>query len=265
MTNDSRLDDYLTKLERLLMLFSVSDRAEIILEIKSHVHSALARDPNTQMDSILSALGEPEFVANRYLMERGMKPAKPEAMGLIANKSYASVSKRLLAKVLDTLLIFIPIAIVGNVLPIVGGFIALFLYYPIFESSVLRGTPGKVWAGIQVVDLQGRRVSFQAAVIRHLVSYASAAIACIGYVMAFFTERKQTLHDLVAETVVVYGRDEHTFASAWTDSFKEAVGSKSFQDSENSVSKLERLQKLKESGTLTEEEFQKEKRKILGE
>src|SRR5690606_30737669 len=30
-----------------------------------------------QMDSILAALGEPETVANRYLMERGMKPTKP--------------------------------------------------------------------------------------------------------------------------------------------------------------------------------------------
>ncbi len=186
-------------------------------------------------------------------------------MDLIANTNYASFSKRLLAKILDTLLIFIPIAVVGHVLPFVGGFIALFLYYPIFESSVLRGTPGKVWAGIQVVDLQGKRISFQAAIIRHLVSYASAAIACVGYLIALFTERKQTLHDLVSETVVVYGRDEHPFTTAWTDSFKESIGTKAFQGGEDSVSKLERLQKLKESGTLTEEEFQEEKRKILGQ
>jgi hypothetical protein len=54
----------------------VSDRAEIITEIKSHVLSALDRDPQTRLDSVLSALGEPETVANRYLLERGMKPTK---------------------------------------------------------------------------------------------------------------------------------------------------------------------------------------------
>lgn len=77
MMNDPRLELYLTSLESALRPFPVSDRAEIITEIKSHVLSALERDPQTPLDSVLGALGEPETVANRYLLERGLKPTKP--------------------------------------------------------------------------------------------------------------------------------------------------------------------------------------------
>lgn len=75
--NDPRLEKYLTTLEQALKAFPVSDRAEIITEIKSHVQSALSRDPSQQLDTVLRALGEPETVANRYLIERGLKPTKP--------------------------------------------------------------------------------------------------------------------------------------------------------------------------------------------
>ena len=77
MNRDPRLERYLSTLESALKPFPVSDRAEIITEIKSHVYAALERDPQATIDGILAALGEPEIVANRYLLERGMKPAKP--------------------------------------------------------------------------------------------------------------------------------------------------------------------------------------------
>ena len=76
MTTDPRLERYLSTLEKALMPFPASDRAEIITEIKSHVLAALDRDPETRLDTILASLGEPETVANRYLLERGMKPTK---------------------------------------------------------------------------------------------------------------------------------------------------------------------------------------------
>lgn len=77
MNRDPRLERYLSTLENALKPFPVSDRAEIITEIKSHVLSALERDPQASVDGILAALGEPEIVANRYLLERGLKPGKP--------------------------------------------------------------------------------------------------------------------------------------------------------------------------------------------
>src|SRR5215217_1399531 len=77
MSDEQKLEQYLSRMESVLKTFPTSDRAEVILEIKSHVYSALESDPNQTMVGILNALGEPEVVANRYLMERGLKPTRP--------------------------------------------------------------------------------------------------------------------------------------------------------------------------------------------
>jgi hypothetical protein len=75
--NDPRLERYLETLEQSLKPLSVSSRAEIVTEIKSHVMSALDRDPAQSLDSVLNALGEAQTVANRYLLEQGRQPVKP--------------------------------------------------------------------------------------------------------------------------------------------------------------------------------------------
>lgn len=73
---DVKLEAYLSALDRALGLVPVSQRADIILEIKSHVLDARARTPETSTADLLSSLGAPEQVANRYLLERGLTPAK---------------------------------------------------------------------------------------------------------------------------------------------------------------------------------------------
>lgn len=77
MPTDPRLENYLATLDRVLGPIPVSDRADIVMEIKSHVLAALDRDPQASLDSVLEALGPAEVVANRYLIERGLKPSKP--------------------------------------------------------------------------------------------------------------------------------------------------------------------------------------------
>lgn len=77
MTTDPNLESYLSRLDKALSLISVSDRAEIVTEIKSHVIEAQSKDSGASLSSILAALGEPETVANRFLIERGLKPGKP--------------------------------------------------------------------------------------------------------------------------------------------------------------------------------------------
>lgn len=71
-----KLERYLTRVDAALGSIAVSERADIITELKSHILSELDRNPNQSMDSILRALGEAEHVANRYLLERGLKPTK---------------------------------------------------------------------------------------------------------------------------------------------------------------------------------------------
>lgn len=77
MSTDPQLETYLASLDKALAGISVSERADIVTEIKSHVLDARERDSSQTIASILAALGEPEIVANRYLLERGLKPGRP--------------------------------------------------------------------------------------------------------------------------------------------------------------------------------------------
>ncbi|NUM87974.1 MAG: DUF1700 domain-containing protein [Bdellovibrionales bacterium] len=77
MTLDTQLENYLNRLDKALSAIAVSERAEIITEIKSHVLEAQQRSPERSLSSILESFGEPETVANRYIMERGLKPTPP--------------------------------------------------------------------------------------------------------------------------------------------------------------------------------------------
>jgi uncharacterized RDD family membrane protein YckC len=54
-----------------------------------------------------------------------------------------------------------------------------------------------------VTDLDGGRISFGRAIGRILAKLFLSGICLIGYIMFFFTEKKQTLHDLLASTLVV--------------------------------------------------------------
>jgi hypothetical protein len=83
MNIDPRLEQYLQRLESVLRPMPLSDRADIVIEIKSHVLSALERDPSSNIDQILKSLGEPEVVANKYLLERGLKPTKPPVSPIV--------------------------------------------------------------------------------------------------------------------------------------------------------------------------------------
>jgi len=76
-------------------------------------------------------------------------------------------------------------------------------YFTLLESSRLQATFGKLLLGIKVVDLSGNRISFAKATGRFFARILSGQILLIGLLMAAFTKRKQTLHDLLAGTLVV--------------------------------------------------------------
>jgi len=78
------------------------------------------------------------------------------------------------------------------------------LYYAFFESSKKMATPGKFILGLKVTDFSGSRISFGKATGRYFSKFLSSMILGIGYIMAAFTERKQTLHDILANCFVIY-------------------------------------------------------------
>lgn len=77
------------------------------------------------------------------------------------------------------------------------------LYYAAMESSSKQATLGKMALGIAVTDMDGRRVSFARATGRHFAKWISSLILCIGFLMIAFTEKKQGLHDIIANCLVV--------------------------------------------------------------
>ncbi len=77
------------------------------------------------------------------------------------------------------------------------------LYYAGLESSSLQGTLGKRLMGIKVTDLDGDPIGFGTATGRFLGKAISSLILGIGYLMAAFTGKKQALHDMIAGTLVM--------------------------------------------------------------
>jgi Tfp pilus assembly major pilin PilA len=78
----------------------------------------------------------------------------------------------------------------------------------VLESSSLQATVGKLALGIKVTDMQGERISFGRALGRAVCRIISNFTFFIGYVVAAFTARRQTLHDMIASTLVVRKRFE---------------------------------------------------------
>jgi len=137
-------------------------------------------------------------------------------------KKYAGFWIRFLASIIDSLILgplsfvlgfliwasvlssdnFIQILLYDLVGSLILIFISLF-YFSLLESSSLQGTIGKLAVGIKVIDLKGKRISFLRAVGRYLAKYLSILIFFIGFIMIAFTKKKQGLHDLIAETIVI--------------------------------------------------------------
>lgn len=79
----------------------------------------------------------------------------------------------------------------------------VWLYYALMESSRFKGTLGKLALGIAVVDERFEKVSFGRASARYWSKCVSVVTLYIGFLMAGFTEKKQALHDKIANTYVV--------------------------------------------------------------
>ncbi len=87
------------------------------------------------------------------------------------------------------------------------------IYFGWMHSSSMQASLGKMAIGIKVVRGDGTRVSFWRAFLRSLFYVVFSAVTCglgvlVSGLMAALTERKQALHDMVCDTLVV---DKHAF------------------------------------------------------
>ncbi|HEX4141765.1 MAG TPA: RDD family protein [Candidatus Methylacidiphilales bacterium] len=102
-----------------------------------------------------------------------------------------------------------PQAMIGiGLLLMADGFMIIilrWLYFALMESSAWQATIGKKVLGLRVTGMDGQRIGFGRATGRYFGKFLSALILMIGFMMAGWTARKQALHDMIANTLVVKG------------------------------------------------------------
>jgi uncharacterized RDD family membrane protein YckC len=84
--------------------------------------------------------------------------------------------------------------------------VATWLYFALLESSLWQATIGKKAFGLYVTDIEGRRLTLSRATGRTFAKYLSSMTAGVGFVICGLTTKKQALHDLVANCLVLSGR-----------------------------------------------------------
>lgn len=174
--------------------------------------------------------GLPNVAASNPVPPYAAPPAPYQAVAPGAGVGYGGFWIRVVAAIIDTIILRIVVAPVGMVfggLGLAGGLmpgmprsgLALFgggvtfiflifgswLYEAFMESSSYQATLGKMIFGMKVTDLNGNRISFGQATGRHFAKWLSGMILGIGYIMVGFSDRKQGLHDLLAGTLVLRG------------------------------------------------------------
>lgn len=81
--------------------------------------------------------------------------------------------------------------------------VGAWLYSALMESSPWQATLGKRAVGLQVLTSTGQRLSFGQATVRHLMKFLSLFTAAVGFMMSGWTKRRQALHDLPVDAIVV--------------------------------------------------------------
>ncbi|HEY3412597.1 MAG TPA: RDD family protein [Armatimonadota bacterium] len=168
-----------------------------------------AAPPLPMIDTLYPPGGEP------YVPTAKPDQRIPRAM------MYGDLARRLLAFVVDNIILGITtdLFLMSVVAPIIGRpafavvqtrrivwptflFIEWF-YYTAMESSQFQATLGKMLFGLKVADTWGEQMTFGRAGARSAAKWLSQWTFMIGYLMAMFNNKSQTLHDVIAGTVVI--------------------------------------------------------------
>jgi len=134
----------------------------------------------------------------------------------------APIEKRVLAHIIDdfilSALLFIIISdtisgasniedviiVINN---LVWEFMLIKLIYHTIFTSLYGGSIGKILVKIKVINVEDfSMINLWTSVIRSFIRLFSESIFYLGFLWAFFEENKQSWHDKVANTIVVYAK-----------------------------------------------------------
>lgn len=152
----------------------------------------------------------------------------PPATAAVPDVVYAGFWRRFAANVIDscaigliTLPVTLPMMFAAGIAGDHGGEAAVFgslfvqlalqlfaffvtiAWFTGFHASRWMASPGKLAVGIKVVRRDGQCLNFGRSLGRGFAYYLSYFTLYIGFLIAAFTQRKQALHDLICDTLVV--------------------------------------------------------------
>lgn len=152
----------------------------------------------------------------------------------MSTEFYAGFWRRLVAAILDQIVLLVARAIIYGLLALIvyatlllfdartytivvfivfGGVIFLlniyltWIYFSMMESSSTQGTLGKMALGIRVSHKDEKRaLTFEEASVRYFAKILSRLTLLIGYILCAFSSRKQALHDFIGKSVLTTAR-----------------------------------------------------------
>ncbi len=115
-----------------------------------------------------------------------------------------SISSILFTQHTDELeIVAVSLVVAFIVVIVILSIIIQWLYFALMEASAKQATLGKMAIGLYVTDMEGNRITFGRATGRYFGKIVSGLILNIGYIMAGFTQKKQALHDMMANCLVL--------------------------------------------------------------
>ncbi|MGN0164411.1 MAG: RDD family protein [Candidatus Ornithomonoglobus sp.] len=133
-------------------------------------------------------------------------------------RNYADIGGRFLAMIIDGIILSAASVLLSLILSGIAGFggymFTVWLYplisigyYVGFEGGAWHATIGKHVMGIMIVDQYGYGITYSKSVLRLLGKFVTSLTFGIGYLIAFFNDNKQALHDIIAGTYVMCDRE----------------------------------------------------------
>lgn len=172
--------------------------------------------PILSQANFCSACGKPITAVSSEPVASRVDPYQPpKSKRHHAENVYAGFWRRLGAYLIDWIILFAAMVAIGAA---AGGYgdggdaklainlfawIGSWLYFALMENSAWQATLGKRVIGIRVCNAAGERISFGRAAGRYFGKIISGMMLGVGFLMVAFTARKQGLHDLMANCLVV--------------------------------------------------------------
>ena len=113
----------------------------------------------------------------------------------IIKYQFASFSARLGARLIDVLIIIIP----NSFIPIIPAW----LYWSLQHCGINQSTIGQNALGIKTLSIDGAKITFGQATGRFFGNFLNILTIFIGYIMFFFSDKIQCLHDNLSGCNVV--------------------------------------------------------------